>query len=210
MRGITYVLDGPDHVTKDDPVAPRKSRTITPEEATSPCKTLKPCEEKAYWSYEHACEGLGGNAADKEAYEWLCERGPAEYGLPKFTTWARHVREARRHHGTQRNRFRAGRTGRSVARENEMEPEFGAKRPVNNRVAASIGPIQRLRELAGDLYLSEGEPRGRLWKKAAKVLRKTGLKESRIEDILRAGDPKQLAQIAESLRQRGKPLPSKH
>jgi hypothetical protein len=63
---------------------------------------------------------------------------------------------------------------------------------------------------AGDLYLSEGEARRELWKKAARELRKVGVKESRIESILSADDPEELAQIAESLRQRGKPFSSKH
>jgi hypothetical protein len=209
FKGITYVLDGTDHVPNDDPAAPHESTTTNPEKNTSPSSRLKPCEERAYWSYEHARKVLGGDAADKEAYEWLCERGPTEYRLPKFTTWARHVREGRRQHGTQRKGPRAGRTGRSVVSENEVEEDFVAKRPKGNRVAASIGRRQRLRDLAGDLYLCEDEARGILWKKAAKLLRKVGLKESCIEDIVRAGAPEELAEIAESLRRHGKPFSSK-
>jgi len=201
LRGVTYVLDGTNLLPQDAPPAPSESNGTTPGKTPySSSKGLKPCEETAYWSYNHACEVLGGNPGDKEAYEWLRERGPAEYTLPKFTTWARHVRAGRRHHGTQRNRFRAGRTGRSVVREKEVEKKFGAEKPKGNRVAASVSNRHRLRELAGDLYLCENEARDRLWRKAAKILRKVGLKESRIESLLNADDPKRLAEIAESLR----------
>jgi len=121
LRGITYVVDGMDRVPKDGPVAPGKSSDATLEKVTSPSKALKPCEEKAYWSYEHVREVLGRDMPDEDAYKWLREHGPAEYVLPRFPTWARHVRQGRRHHGTQRRKPRAGRAGRSVVRQSEIE-----------------------------------------------------------------------------------------
>ena len=206
LRGITYVLDGMDHVPKDDPVAPKKSSTVPPEKVTPPSKALKPCEEKAYWSYEHVREVLGGDMPDEDAYKWLREHGPAEYVPPRFPTWARHVRQGRRHHGTQRRKPRAGRNGRSVVRQDEIDVGFGAKRPENNSVAVLEDRFQRLHDLAGDLCLSEGAARRKLWNRTAEELRKLGVEESRIKRILRTEAPEELAEFAESLRQRAELL----
>lgn len=206
LRGIAYVLDGMDRVPKDDPVAPEKSSTVPPAKVTPPSRELKPCEEKAYWSYEHACEVLGGDMPDEDAYKWLREHGPAEYVLPRFPTWARHVRQGRRHHGTQRRKPRAGRTGRSVVRQSEIEMSFGAKRPENNRLAVLEDRFHRLHDLAGDLCLSEGAARRALWKKTVEELQKLGVEESCIKSIFRTDDPEELAEFAESLRQRGELL----
>jgi len=83
---------------------------------------------------------------------------------------------------------------------------FGAKRPENNRLAVLEDRFQRLHDLAGDLCLSKGAARRALWKKTAEELQKLGVEESRIKRILRADDPKELAEFAELIRQRGELL----
>jgi len=74
----------------------------------------------AYQSFVFA-ESEIGKCTDREAYEWLQEEGPEEYELPAFDTWKRYVRIGRKHHGTQKNTSRKGRTGRSVIKSNEIE-----------------------------------------------------------------------------------------
>ena len=51
----------------------------------------------------------GKDFTDVEVYEWLKEYGPRK--LPKFDTWTRHLRVARKTLGEQRNRPPQDRAG---------------------------------------------------------------------------------------------------
>lgn len=79
--------------------------------------------ERAYQSYRLA-ESQGpfnSPPTDQQAYEWLKEHGPEDYALPAFPTWQRYLRNARSHYGTQKHSPRAGRTGRSVGRPDDLQ-----------------------------------------------------------------------------------------
>ena len=61
----------------------------------------------------------------------------------------------------------------------------------------------RLSELIAEIYLAEGKKRERLWKSAGDLLRKLEFPESRVEHILRKGDPTQLAAALQELQAGG-------
>jgi hypothetical protein len=97
--------------------------TVAPEPPTEPPR-LPPSHEKAYRQYKDATDKnptqLNG-ATDREVYEWLQKHAEDEK-LPSLDSWARYLRNARRHYGDQKNTPRAGRpTGKSVVRKDEIE-----------------------------------------------------------------------------------------
>lgn len=59
--------------------------------------------------------------------------------------------------------------------------------------------LQRLGELATDLYLTEGKKRANAWKKAEDVMRRMKVPEARIKHILSSDDPVQLANLVKEL-----------
>ena len=59
--------------------------------------------------------------------------------------------------------------------------------------------VQRLSELATDLYLSEGKKRDRLWSRVAESLRKLEFPETRIVLLLEKRDPALLVGILKEL-----------
>jgi hypothetical protein len=85
--------------------------------------------EMAYQSYCLAEQKLGANVAKQRAYDWLKEEGLAEYELPDFENWARYVRLGQRHYRTQKNSPRAGRTGPSIVRAEDIEPPKNRMKP---------------------------------------------------------------------------------
>jgi hypothetical protein len=58
---------------------------------------------------------------------------------------------------------------------------------------------QRLAEMVGELYLSEGKKRQRLWKSAAEAMAKLGVPASRVEHLLKQDNPALLAQVVKEL-----------
>ncbi len=62
---------------------------------------------------------------------------------------------------------------------------------------------QRLSELIGDIYLSEGKKLDRLWKNVGDLLRKMEFPASRIDHLLAARDPKLLPGVLKELEGRG-------
>lgn len=84
---------------------------------------LTKAERLAYQSYDDAItqEPKLADATDKEVYDWLKENGPPDYELPSCETWKRQVRAGRKHHGTQKNTLRAGRTSKSIVGVNQIE-----------------------------------------------------------------------------------------
>lgn len=85
-------------------------------------KSLEVRYEKAYQSYCYAVEKNTGIETDKQAYDWLKENGceDEDYQLPSFETWQRYVQSGRKYHGTQKNKPRGGRTGRSVVQRKDL------------------------------------------------------------------------------------------
>lgn len=59
--------------------------------------------------------------------------------------------------------------------------------------------LQRLSELATDLYLAEGKKLDRLWIQVATGLRKLELPEPRITELLRTREPALLVEILKEL-----------
>lgn len=85
---------------------------------------LTQAERAAYQSYNYAIskEPKLADTKDNEIYNWLKENGiTEEYELPSRETWKRQVRSGRKHHGTQKNTPRAGRTSRSIVTVNQIK-----------------------------------------------------------------------------------------
>ncbi len=59
--------------------------------------------------------------------------------------------------------------------------------------------MQHLAEQVGELYLSEGKKRQRVWGKIAGDLKKLGLSETRIEHLRQQDNPALLAEVVKEL-----------
>lgn len=59
--------------------------------------------------------------------------------------------------------------------------------------------LQRLSELATELYLAEGKKRERLWRQVEDLLRKMEFPESRISHLLEKRDPSLIVGILQEL-----------
>jgi hypothetical protein len=59
--------------------------------------------------------------------------------------------------------------------------------------------VQRLGELVTDLYLAEGQKRGRLWKRLEETLVKLKIPPDRIEHLVRSDNPALVATLLEEL-----------
>lgn len=64
--------------------------------------------------------------------------------------------------------------------------------------------LQKLGDLVGDLYLSQGPARDRIWKRVAAALRNLNVPQSRIEHLIQSDNPEYLAKLLQEL-QEGKP-----
>jgi hypothetical protein len=58
---------------------------------------------------------------------------------------------------------------------------------------------QRLAELVTELYLSEGKKREKAWQSAAAAMQKLGVPQSRIDYLVRKGDPALVAEVVKEL-----------
>jgi len=58
---------------------------------------------------------------------------------------------------------------------------------------------QRLAELVGELYLSEGKKQQRAWEAAAAAMQKLGVPQSRIDHLVRQGNPALVAELVKEL-----------
>ena len=74
------------------------------------------------------------------------------------------------------------------------------KRYYNNYDAIAS---QRLAELVGELYLTEGKKRDKLWTRVADLLAKLEFPASRIEHLLTQRDPSLLAGVMKELEGKG-------
>jgi len=59
--------------------------------------------------------------------------------------------------------------------------------------------IQKLGDLVGDLYLSEGKARTRLWKRIVAALRNLNVPESRIDHLVKSDNPEFLVNLLQEL-----------
>jgi hypothetical protein len=58
---------------------------------------------------------------------------------------------------------------------------------------------QRLSEMIGDIYLSEGKKLDRIWKNVGELLKKMEFPQSRIDHLLEKRDPKLLPGVLKEL-----------
>jgi hypothetical protein len=81
-------------------------------------KHLPPCHQIAYDQYQEAAQAHGGFLNDERAYELANLR---HRDMPKFDSWVRYVRAARKHYNNKKNYPRHGRMyGRSVVKASEV------------------------------------------------------------------------------------------
>ena len=59
--------------------------------------------------------------------------------------------------------------------------------------------LQRLAEAVGELYLSEGKKRQRVWDQIARDLKKLELSDTRIEHLRKQDNPALLAEVVKEL-----------
>jgi hypothetical protein len=59
--------------------------------------------------------------------------------------------------------------------------------------------LQRLADLASELYLAEGKKSQRLWKSAAAAMQKLGVPPARIDHLLQQAKPGLLAELVKEL-----------
>ena len=59
--------------------------------------------------------------------------------------------------------------------------------------------LQRLSELAGELYLAEGKKRAKTWVAAAALMLKLGVPQARVDGIVAADKPEAVAKIVTEL-----------
>jgi hypothetical protein len=58
---------------------------------------------------------------------------------------------------------------------------------------------QRLAELVSELFLAEGKKRERAWQAAAAAMQKLGVPQSRIDHLVKQGNPALVAQVVKEL-----------
>jgi hypothetical protein len=58
---------------------------------------------------------------------------------------------------------------------------------------------QRLAELVGELYLAEGKKKAKAWADAAATMVKLGVPQSRIDHLLKQGNPALVAELVKEL-----------
>lgn len=71
---------------------------------------------------------------------------------------------------------------------------------------------QRLAELATELYLASDKKKVKLWESAKEVMERLGTPASRIEHVLKTGDPALVAEVVKDVQSgkiRPKPAPKK-
>ncbi len=59
--------------------------------------------------------------------------------------------------------------------------------------------LQRLAELAGELYLAEGKKRDKLWLSAAACMEKLGVPKARIDHVVKEKSPVLVANLVKEL-----------
>jgi hypothetical protein len=83
---------------------------------------LSPSRQKAYGQFLRAVVASAhlNEATDREVYAWVADHLDDNEPLPEFSNWSRYLREARAAYGDSKNKHRAGRSGRSIVRPDEI------------------------------------------------------------------------------------------
>lgn len=83
---------------------------------------LRPCDKRAFGQYEYAIMEESSIKTDKEAYNWLKDCNLIETEeLPKYSSWVRYVRRARRRLRKSKNSPRSSHPEtRSIIRQNQI------------------------------------------------------------------------------------------
>ncbi|MHC4399244.1 MAG: hypothetical protein ACYTG0_06170 [Planctomycetota bacterium] len=63
--------------------------------------------------------------------------------------------------------------------------------------------LQRVGDLVSDLYLAEGKPRERLWKRVATALERLEVPADRVEHVVQSDNPAMLARLVKELSEQG-------
>ena len=86
-----------------------------------------------------------------------------------------------------------------------MQDFTGSQQKIIKRYYENIDSIslQKLGELATELYLDDGKKLERLWKNAASAMEKLEIPAKRIESIVKSGKPEMLAQLVQELQRKG-------
>jgi hypothetical protein len=58
---------------------------------------------------------------------------------------------------------------------------------------------RKLSEITSDLYLAEGKKKDRLWKQASEIMVRLNVPKSRVEHVLKTGNPAILAEVVNDL-----------
>ncbi len=61
---------------------------------------------------------------------------------------------------------------------------------------------ERLAQLVGDLYLTQGKSRARLWKQASQAMQKLGYAQERIKHVVQSDQAELLAAVVKELESR--------
>ena len=59
--------------------------------------------------------------------------------------------------------------------------------------------LQRLAELVSDLYLAEGKKKAKTWAAATAAMQKLGVPQSRIDHVVKQGNPALVAEVVKEL-----------
>jgi hypothetical protein len=74
------------------------------------------------------------------------------------------------------------------------------KRYYNNIDAIQF---QHLSELVGELYLSEGKKKQRVWKVVGETMLKLGIEQARVDHLLAQAKPELIAEVVKELERKG-------
>jgi len=83
-----------------------------------------------------------------------------------------------------------------------MPPDFSPQqKKIINRYYDNLDTLQlqRLAQLVGELYLSEGKKRERTWKQVGECLEKLGLAQSRVDHLMQQRKPELVAEVVKEM-----------
>lgn len=144
-------------------------------------KRPRPCARKAWAQFQRAAGQVGEACTDEQAYEWLQKHDEETAQLPSRETWTRYVREVRRLLDRQKYAARRWRTGASVVHASEVETQTQGGGRIRRDRRADL--LERLENLAGDIFLSES-PTDDTWGKIHAVLRDLELSQEWIDRVV--------------------------
>jgi hypothetical protein len=63
--------------------------------------------------------------------------------------------------------------------------------------------LQRLSELVGELYLSEGKKKQKMWQAVGEAMLKLGIEQARVDHLLAQAKPELIAEVVKELERKG-------